>query len=588
MTASIFGVGDAVNVNVNSSLIPQSFIGTAGQTLFNIASFSYSPNTNSLLVFINGQKQQSGRDFVETSSSSFTLNEGVLAGDFVDIIGFPESTTAGSSALQGALANPSDLAQGDAMIAVQQFYINSLPMTQHAINNTEVNIQSFLPQSELNAINAYTSVLDVTAGINTALQAMKRIRIPRGKYVANGQILITQRCNLRGDGMYLTQIYCGAAGIPAVKIIPTTGGAGDYTFYDITDLALIPQVAGNSTNGIRAVIDPTTYFSNFELSRLYIGDFGAEAILLDNTPASLNGFFRGSINKCWLQNGFRGISIGDSIEILENTITGTRLTTPGINISSLQGARQIIIAYNNVTTQAGSVELLNVEQAIIANNQFEHPGWIGNYLGGLSSQVYLGNVYACEIRGNTISPGNVTFPTITPAITALLLDGVAIENKIIANYIARGLTYHVGFNAASCQWNELAKDNSYAYPGTFAFFDNSGSLPNFGVPKNIPLFNAWVAFDGTSTPTVEIIEGVCYIQGEVKNGTVAAGTIIGTLPAGFAHPTRTKSFPVMITNGAAPTVGLVTVGTDGNIRAQAITAGFNVGVTLDGIQYRMD
>lgn len=104
MSTSLFGLGSTVNVNVNGSLIPQSFVGTAAQTVFNITSFQYTPGTNSLLVFINGQRQILGRDFTETSATSFTLLEGVFAGDFVDIIGFPQTTlsatTAGSTSFQ--------------------------------------------------------------------------------------------------------------------------------------------------------------------------------------------------------------------------------------------------------------------------------------------------------------------------------------------------------------------------------------------------------------------------------------------------------------------------------------------------------
>lgn len=90
MTASIFGQGSTVNVNVNGTLIPQSFTATDGQTLFNLVGWTYTPGTNSLLVFINGQRQIITRDFNETSSSSFTLIEGCVAGDYVDIIGFPQ------------------------------------------------------------------------------------------------------------------------------------------------------------------------------------------------------------------------------------------------------------------------------------------------------------------------------------------------------------------------------------------------------------------------------------------------------------------------------------------------------------------
>jgi hypothetical protein len=87
---SLFGTSQSVNVNVNGTLVPQSFIGTSGQTLFTLTAFTYTPGTNSLLVFINGQRQVVGRDFSETSSSSFTLAEGVVAGDYIDVIGFPK------------------------------------------------------------------------------------------------------------------------------------------------------------------------------------------------------------------------------------------------------------------------------------------------------------------------------------------------------------------------------------------------------------------------------------------------------------------------------------------------------------------
>lgn len=90
MPASLFGPGAIPVVNVQGSLIPQSFVATAGQTVFTLSAFTYTLGTNSLLVFINGQRQILTRDFTETSTSSFTLVEGCIVGDFVDVIGFPQ------------------------------------------------------------------------------------------------------------------------------------------------------------------------------------------------------------------------------------------------------------------------------------------------------------------------------------------------------------------------------------------------------------------------------------------------------------------------------------------------------------------
>ena len=90
MSASLFGLGQTLAVNVNGTVVTEHFVGLGGQTLFTLANFVYAQNTNSIIVFINGQKQTSGKDYTETSTSSFTLVEGVAAGDTIDVIGFPE------------------------------------------------------------------------------------------------------------------------------------------------------------------------------------------------------------------------------------------------------------------------------------------------------------------------------------------------------------------------------------------------------------------------------------------------------------------------------------------------------------------
>ena len=92
MSASLFGVGNAINANVAGTLVSQLYTLFASQSAFVITGFTYTINTGSLLVWINGQKQVSGKDFTETSTSTFTLFEAALAGDIVEIIGFPSVT----------------------------------------------------------------------------------------------------------------------------------------------------------------------------------------------------------------------------------------------------------------------------------------------------------------------------------------------------------------------------------------------------------------------------------------------------------------------------------------------------------------
>jgi len=89
---SLFGGGSNITVNASGTLVPQQFTPTANQTLFTLTLFQYTINTNSLLVFINGNLQVPGVDYTETSSSTFTLTSPVGVNDSVRAIGFPLAT----------------------------------------------------------------------------------------------------------------------------------------------------------------------------------------------------------------------------------------------------------------------------------------------------------------------------------------------------------------------------------------------------------------------------------------------------------------------------------------------------------------
>ena len=89
---SLFGGGTSLVVGAAGSVIPQQFTPIDGQTLFTLSAFSYIPNTASLWVFVNGDKQRSGIDYTESSSTTFTLGFSVLSTDVVEVIGFPAAT----------------------------------------------------------------------------------------------------------------------------------------------------------------------------------------------------------------------------------------------------------------------------------------------------------------------------------------------------------------------------------------------------------------------------------------------------------------------------------------------------------------
>jgi hypothetical protein len=61
----------------------QTFTATEGQTVFTLSNGSYTVNENRLWVYVGGVIQASGLGYAESSSTSFTLSEGVPAGTIV-------------------------------------------------------------------------------------------------------------------------------------------------------------------------------------------------------------------------------------------------------------------------------------------------------------------------------------------------------------------------------------------------------------------------------------------------------------------------------------------------------------------------
>lgn len=71
---------DGFFTGLSSSLVTA----TAGQTV--VTTPSYTQNTNTIQVYVNGLKVISGTDFIETSNTSITFSSGLTLGDEVEIV----------------------------------------------------------------------------------------------------------------------------------------------------------------------------------------------------------------------------------------------------------------------------------------------------------------------------------------------------------------------------------------------------------------------------------------------------------------------------------------------------------------------
>lgn len=139
MSASVWDpAGQEIPViNATSTLYPQVFTATAGQTHFVITNFQFIPNTGSVLIFANGVFQIITKNFTEGSdgaSFDFTTAE-LQAGDEVVALGFvgitattpptiAASITYGATTLADILLNHSELIVNSyaALRAVQHIY----------------------------------------------------------------------------------------------------------------------------------------------------------------------------------------------------------------------------------------------------------------------------------------------------------------------------------------------------------------------------------------------------------------------------------------------------------------------------------
>lgn len=96
---NIWAPGTAISAN--NSLKSQSFVASAGQTVFTLTSFLYAVRTGSLCVYVGGLHQRAGVDFTETAPNAFELTTGVSAGTIVTAVAAVE--VSGTVDLAGAM-----------------------------------------------------------------------------------------------------------------------------------------------------------------------------------------------------------------------------------------------------------------------------------------------------------------------------------------------------------------------------------------------------------------------------------------------------------------------------------------------------
>lgn len=96
-------------VKADNTVKHEVFTSTLGQIVFNLTAFNYTPSSDSLQIYINGVAQTPGVDFTETSSSSFTVDTALEAGETVLAFGIVGSAATQAAAVSAAAAAASEL-----------------------------------------------------------------------------------------------------------------------------------------------------------------------------------------------------------------------------------------------------------------------------------------------------------------------------------------------------------------------------------------------------------------------------------------------------------------------------------------------
>lgn len=252
MTANVWNPGQGAIPVAQSkqTMLSQVFTAVANQQLFNLTAFNYEPSTSSLIVAINGAVQRPTVDVAETSSSSFTVDTPLKAGDLVLALGFVGVTATDASLT--AIAN-----------TTKGYRDNALTYSQNSANSATAasNSATAASTSETNANTAKTDAQTAAANANasynnTVSQSASALNRFRNKLI-NGDFQLDQRyagtVTVTSNSAFFADKWKSQTigstlssqrlGLPVALLSDTNGELSVYSRHVVTSVAAVGNIA---------------------------------------------------------------------------------------------------------------------------------------------------------------------------------------------------------------------------------------------------------------------------------------------------------------------------------------------------------
>ena len=238
-----------------STTLEQSFTATQGQTVFTLTNFDYSPGTNNLAVFVNGSKQVSGTNYIETNVNTVTFTTGLNAGDVVEFL--------------------SNLSVAAATIYATDINYNE-GATGAVTRTLESKLQESVSVKDFGAVG--DGVTNDTASIQAAINSLSpkggTLYVPPGTYLVDSLVFPADPCviNFFGSGINDTILLMNS---PTSPVIMSTRSASNI------------RSTGNQFRNFSVKANASGSYSN--LNHIAIDTVGFDEVVFDHIGFQSNG-----------------------------------------------------------------------------------------------------------------------------------------------------------------------------------------------------------------------------------------------------------------------------------------------------------